>query len=599
VHIALQLAEALAAAHTKGVIHRDLKPANIQLVKRGAEADYVKVLDFGIAKLVEGGTQLTKTGMIMGSPAYMSPEQASGKHVDARTDIYAFGIILYEMLVGAPPFVGDSATQILLAHLTIPPPAPRTICADIPEGLEQIILACLAKLPEGRPQTMSAVTDMLTPWQQGAQARPQSGIAPTIAVQPGGAPPMPMPAPQPQAFAATAASMPGVAPAALAGPVPQVPQPTAPYGVPPTRYAQPPGPDGQQPFPPTGPYVQQQQPFPPTGPYGQQQPVPPTYAQPMPPTYAQPMPPTGPYAAPAQPPYAQTGPGMLPPTQAAMPAVGPVGAGVTTGYGAHAGSTAPRSGKLKMIAIVAVIVGIAGGVGATVLVLKSKGKGDGGADKKTEAPVAGKTTPGRDGAVMLASHMPQPDLTATTGEKPAGTEKPAVDTKASGEPVERPAVEKPGGETPVADQRPKATKRRTERRITLQLRTEPPGAEVHEGGSSLGVTPVSLPLTRERAIVLRKAGYRSQHLTVGPQTQSPLNIHLEPRPAAVFPPPPPPAVRPPPQPAHAATPRALRAQRDAEIEQLKADKRARGMGYREYRVRVQLIKQKYRQLGLR
>jgi len=161
IHIALQIAEALQAAHARGVIHRDLKPANVQLVEQAGDPDFVKLLDFGVAKITESNVKLTQTGMIVGSPAYMSPEHASGKTVDHRTDIYAFGVILFEMLTGRIPFPGKSATEILLGHMSASPPSPRDLNPAIPPLLESIILACLAKNPSDRPQTMDEVQGQL------------------------------------------------------------------------------------------------------------------------------------------------------------------------------------------------------------------------------------------------------------------------------------------------------------------------------------------------------------------------------------------------------------------------------------------------------
>jgi predicted Ser/Thr protein kinase len=168
--IAYQIASGLSSAHERNVIHRDLKPANVQLVERGADKEFVKLLDFGIAKMSEGGTQLTKTGMILGSPAYMSPEQASGTKVDHRTDIYALGVILYEMLVGTPPFTGESPTQILLAHVSSQPPPPRTRHPGVPESLEQLIMECLAKDPASRPANMGVVMERLAAYLEAAPA---------------------------------------------------------------------------------------------------------------------------------------------------------------------------------------------------------------------------------------------------------------------------------------------------------------------------------------------------------------------------------------------------------------------------------------------
>jgi serine/threonine protein kinase len=161
VRIALQVTEALTAVHDKGVIHRDLKPGNIQLVQRGEERDFVKLLDFGIAKIRESSLKLTQTGMILGSPSYMSPEQASSEPVDHRTDIYALGVILFEMLTGSVPFHGKTPPEILTAHAMDEPPAPRSLRQEIPEALEQTVLHCLAKDPEDRPPDMAELGGQL------------------------------------------------------------------------------------------------------------------------------------------------------------------------------------------------------------------------------------------------------------------------------------------------------------------------------------------------------------------------------------------------------------------------------------------------------
>ena len=161
-HIAVQTADALRFAHGRGVVHRDLKPGNIQLVDQDGDPDFVKVLDFGLAKLAEaGGPQLTRTGMILGSPAYMSPEQASGRHADHRADIYALGIVLYEMLVGASPYAGMSPNQTLLCQVNVPPVPPREHRPETPELLERLVLQCLAKNPDERPQTMEELYNAL------------------------------------------------------------------------------------------------------------------------------------------------------------------------------------------------------------------------------------------------------------------------------------------------------------------------------------------------------------------------------------------------------------------------------------------------------
>jgi tetratricopeptide (TPR) repeat protein len=149
--IATQMAKGLAHAHGQGVVHRDLKPENVMLVSHGDETDFVKILDFGIAKLMSGGAgeSLTRSGVVFGTPKYLSPEQALGDEVDNRADIYAAAIILYEMLLGEPPYRADSAMDTLSLHLTAD--IPRLADAGkFPSGLQQVIDQGLAKKPAER-----------------------------------------------------------------------------------------------------------------------------------------------------------------------------------------------------------------------------------------------------------------------------------------------------------------------------------------------------------------------------------------------------------------------------------------------------------------
>ncbi|MEJ7596986.1 MAG: serine/threonine-protein kinase [Kofleriaceae bacterium] len=154
--IGLQVADALAASHKCGIVHRDLKPDNIILQPRGRERDFVKLLDFGIAKLTNDaqGSRRTRTGIVMGTPAYMSPEQCEGRgNIDHRTDIYALGILLYEMLTGRVPFIGEGYGEILVQHLT-QPPIPPSQFRMMNMHIEAVVMKALEKRPEMRYPSM-------------------------------------------------------------------------------------------------------------------------------------------------------------------------------------------------------------------------------------------------------------------------------------------------------------------------------------------------------------------------------------------------------------------------------------------------------------
>jgi serine/threonine protein kinase len=164
VHIMRQVCKSLSEAHKAGIIHRDLKPDNIFLVEIEGERDFAKVLDFGVAKLKEfegnEGT-LTQAGMIFGTPKYMSPEQARSGNLDPRSDVYALGVILYEMLTGRAPFVGENPLSILIAHVNEQPPPFHEVNpkVDIPPALEAVVFKALAKNREHRH---ASVDELLT-----------------------------------------------------------------------------------------------------------------------------------------------------------------------------------------------------------------------------------------------------------------------------------------------------------------------------------------------------------------------------------------------------------------------------------------------------
>lgn len=158
VRLGRTIAGAVSFAHEQGVIHRDLKPLNVLL----ADESTPKVTDFGLAKLTEGSVH-TVEGTVMGSPHYMSPEQADGRPVDQRTDVYALGVILYRMLTGRVPFEGDIAS-VLAQHIRKPPPRPRKVAPDnaIPPALERLVMTMLAKKPDERPGNMTKVVEGLS-----------------------------------------------------------------------------------------------------------------------------------------------------------------------------------------------------------------------------------------------------------------------------------------------------------------------------------------------------------------------------------------------------------------------------------------------------
>lgn len=166
VNIFIQACEALAAAHAKDVLHRDLKPSNIMLIQTKDQPDFVKIVDFGIAKMMPGSgkeVQLTQTGEVFGSPLYMSPEQFVGRKVDRRSDIYAMGCVMYEALMGKPPIVGEHVLETMYKHMNEKPKKFAEVRPDlkISPKVEAIVMRCLEKDPDQRFQTMSELHDEL------------------------------------------------------------------------------------------------------------------------------------------------------------------------------------------------------------------------------------------------------------------------------------------------------------------------------------------------------------------------------------------------------------------------------------------------------
>ncbi|WP_267684921.1 serine/threonine-protein kinase [Nannocystis sp. SCPEA4] len=156
---ALQIAEAVATVHDAGLIHRDLKVANVFLARRRDGEEVCKLLDFGIARAQES-SDLTRTGITLGTPSYMSPEQVRNEPLDGRSDIYSFGVLLYKLLTGRVPFAGEPL-QVAMAQCDTPPPPPSTLVSGISANLEAIVLTALAKRPDERFQTMRALATAL------------------------------------------------------------------------------------------------------------------------------------------------------------------------------------------------------------------------------------------------------------------------------------------------------------------------------------------------------------------------------------------------------------------------------------------------------
>ena len=213
--IGLQVALALVAAHAAGVVHRDLKPENIMLIERDGDPDYVKVVDFGIAKVPTAGQALTTLGSVFGTPEYMAPEQARGGQVDHRTDLYTVGTVLYEMLVGRAPFESPNLPDIIIGQISKPPPP---LPASVDPELAALIMQLLAKDPAQRVQSAGELSQRL----RYILAR----LAPHIVLPPPAAGSV---VPQPPQSVASAAARPAVAPvssvpvSAMRAPAPVLP----------------------------------------------------------------------------------------------------------------------------------------------------------------------------------------------------------------------------------------------------------------------------------------------------------------------------------------------------------------------------------------
>jgi serine/threonine-protein kinase len=242
-HILSQVGYALDYAHQRGIIHRDVKPGNVLL----AEGNWALLSDFGLARMVEGSVQITKSGVGVGTPAYMSPEQGQGLKVDARSDIYSLGVVLYEMTTSRVPYEAETPMAVVLQHITAPLPLPRHVNPSVPEAVERVILKAMAKDPESRYQTAAEMTRAMvnateapaTQWFLDAEPRPvraaplrqaREPAPPPPEVEPADVlPPTPIPEPVPgtptaETIAPPAPTPPEAKPADVPPPTP-IPEP--------------------------------------------------------------------------------------------------------------------------------------------------------------------------------------------------------------------------------------------------------------------------------------------------------------------------------------------------------------------------------------
>lgn len=511
-HIGVQLCNGLAAAHACGVIHRDLKPDNVMLLQRQGNPDFVKILDFGLAKMFASGqSPLTAMGVILGTPQYMSPEACESKRdVDHRTDVYAVGVLLFQMLTGVLPFDGASMGEVLVKQVTQLPPAPRGYNPDIPPSVEQIVLRCLAKAADGRFPTMMALRDALMAPDAYLASSPPMAAARSVA--PGEGPTVaavlaharartaePFARPGTEQGRGNAATMAlGHAPTvglqtALA---PTAAQPTAAPGRPqglgggaPAGGYGPSGPTmlaGQAPRPGTGPVV------------------------------------PGPQRAGAE---ARTmmapglaGPGMPGPAEAresGVVIVPPVLENRTMIIATPVGySSAPRP-RWRIITLAAALTLVAGTV---ALVLARRGGEDAAVTETTSD--AAKAQDARATAPADAARLAVVDAAASRADAAA------VDATAR--------VDSPADAAPPADAAAAARDAQTAApppaALEVQIDTVPTGAEIWVAGVERGAAPVTLrfdPSTRKVTIEARLAGYATKRQTIEVSDKMSLQLNLQ------------------------------------------------------------------------
>jgi len=157
-HIAEQTLEGLAAAHSAGILHRDIKPANLLV----GDGDILKIVDFGLASMGQSAhSRLTQSGILVGTPEYISPEQITGAEVDARCDLYSLGVVLYEAMSGQQPFSGANAVNVLFQHLEATVPPLSTVAAGIPAAVNDVVMCAMARMVGDRPASAQAMLEMV------------------------------------------------------------------------------------------------------------------------------------------------------------------------------------------------------------------------------------------------------------------------------------------------------------------------------------------------------------------------------------------------------------------------------------------------------
>ncbi|MCW2607083.1 MAG: spk, partial [Frankiales bacterium] len=182
---------ALAAAHAAGLVHRDVKPENVLLADDGR----IKVADFGLARAVEASTLTVTTGLMMGTAAYMAPEQVDTGHADPRSDVYAAGVVLWELLTGTPPYTGDNHVRVAYRHVHEDVPAPSTVAAGLPPALDELVVRATRREPSARPVDAGAFLAELRAVREGLPVVPAQAVHPTTVATPTMVVPRPVPPP--------------------------------------------------------------------------------------------------------------------------------------------------------------------------------------------------------------------------------------------------------------------------------------------------------------------------------------------------------------------------------------------------------------------